>query len=110
MASARIQLVALLIATVIFGAAQCMASCAALDTKPVAPPCHQHQAPGHEEASCGHDFLLPDAHRSSIDLGIAIGLPELTIEIAHSFADTASLIPAISPPGRLLSPSSILRI
>jgi len=108
MASARVQLVALLIATLIFSAAQCVASCAVEDFRPATPPCHPHSVPGHEiAAACGHDFLLPDAH----PLSAAIDLPVAAIEISHSLtAAVLSTVPAFSPPAPERSRSRILRL
>ncbi len=106
MASTRFQLVTLLIATLIFSAVQCVASCADVSPKPAVPPCHQHKAPGHDlAASCAPDFVVPVGHPSPAAGGIAIGEPVVTLQSAPLFAatDTARL-PDFSPP------SSILRI
>jgi hypothetical protein len=107
MCSARLQLVALLIATLIFSAAQCAASCAAKTCKPAPPPCHQHSAPGHElAASCAYDFLVPDAHRSSTTYAIAIDLP-----VMLTVRSTPLFIAIETPPFADFSPpSGILRI
>jgi hypothetical protein len=106
MVSARVQLVALLIATLLCGAAQCMATCATDSFKPAAPPCHQRQAPSHElAASCGHDFLVPDAHRSPAANWIAIGEPGLTLRITPRFVAVESV-----PFQNFSPPSGILRI
>lgn len=106
MVSARVPFVALLIATLLCSAAQCMATCATDSFKPAAPPCHQHPAPSHElAASCGHDFLVPDAHRSSTANWIAIGEPGLTLQIAPLFVAIES-----APFENFSPPSGNLRI
>jgi|ERR1700677_2028328 hypothetical protein len=105
MVSPRLQLVVLLIATLIFSAAQCVASCAAESSKPAPPPCHQHSAPGHQlAASCASDFLVPDAHRESTAYVIAIGLPiTLTVASAPLFiALETTPFADFSPPFRIL--------
>jgi hypothetical protein len=107
MGSARVQFVALLIATLVFSAAQCVASCAAESSKPASPPCHQHSAPGHElAASCAPDFLVPDAHRSPTIYAIAIHLP-----VMLTVRSTPLFIAVETPPFADFSPPSrILRI
>jgi hypothetical protein len=110
----RFQLVVLLVAALIFSGAQCLAACAAEGCSPAAPPCHQHQhpAPGHEtSATCGHDFLIPSVHRSSLAHIADIGFSLPSNEDTPSFviAETPS-VPAFSPPNPPLSASSILRI
>jgi len=100
MVSARIQLVALLIATLIFSAAQCMASCAAESSKPALPPCHQHKV----VVSCAYDFLVPDANRLPITYALAIPLPVmLTVASTPLFIAVETTPSAdFSPPSRIL--------
>jgi hypothetical protein len=105
MGSARVQFIALLIATLVSSAAHCVASCAAESVKPAPPPCHQHSAPGHElAASCTSDFLVPDAHRSLTTYAIAIGLPVmLTVRSTPLFiAVETPQFADFSPPSRIL--------
>src|SRR5580704_18049036 len=108
----RVHLVALLIMALIFSAAQCVASCAAEGSSPAAPPCHQHKAPAHEtSAACGHDFLVPDEHRSSPAPVAANRLPVATVPSTNWLVTVeASAPPAFSPPNPSPALSSILRI
>ncbi len=100
MVSARVQLVALLIATLIFSAAHCVASCAAESCKPAPPPCHQHKL----AASCAYDFLVPDAHGLPTTSAIAIHLPvTLTVPSTPLFiAIETGPFADFSPPSRIL--------
>jgi hypothetical protein len=108
MTARRVHVVTLLILALIFGAAQCVASCTGDSLKPRVPPCHQHQAPGHAtSAPCTLDSLLPDAQASPLAHIAVIGFAAAVVESAHVFVvDEILTSAAFSPP---LS-SSILRI
>src|ERR1700722_12925967 len=101
MRASRVQIVALLIVALIFGAAQCLASCAADGGRSPAPPCHQHPAPSHQLAAlCGHDFLVPDSHRLSGGHAAAVAFHPPTVRTAPSFiVPLNSWVPTDSPPG-----------
>src|SRR5579862_661610 len=107
MTARRVHLVALLILALIFGAAQCVASCTGDSLKPSVPPCHQHQAPGHAtSAACTLDSLLPDAQASPLVHFAVIGFAAPTVESEHWIAVAEIFTsPAFSPP----TPSNILR-
>src|ERR1700733_14852268 len=108
----RLQLVALLIVALIFGAAQCLASCAAEGSRSAVPPCHQHQVPHHElAASCGHDFLVPPAHRLSAGHAATVALLRPALQQAPSFIVAAApWALALAPPGSSPALSTNLRI
>ena len=118
MRAAHLQVVALLIVALIFGATQCVASCAAEGCGPTLPPCHQHSAPGHATASaCTQDFLVPDTHGALLAhgavlahaTGIQFAAPASQIAPALIVADHR-LAPSLLPLDLPHSLSSILRI
>jgi hypothetical protein len=112
MSASRVQLVALLIVTLLFGALQCVASCAVEDCSSAVPPCHQHHAPSQEtSAACTHDFLLPNVQASPLDHIATIGFVALAVSnVRLLVVDEIVASPAFSPPSPYLSSSSILRI
>jgi hypothetical protein len=108
MTARRVHLVTLLILALIFGAAQCVASCTGDSLKPSVPPCHQHQAPGHAtSAACTLDSLVPDAQASPSAHIATIVFAAPTVESAHWFVVAEIFTsPVFSPP----TPPNILRI
>src|SRR5579863_595733 len=108
----RVQLAVLLTLVLIFGAVQCLASCAADDCNSTAPPCHQHHQ--HHQVSpsaCNQDFQLPDAHRASAPIATAVALLPTASQVAPSLAVIAiSRVPAFSPPDSPPASSTILRL
>ena len=97
---------ALLILALVFSALQCLASCAAESCSSAVPPCHQHSTPHHETSNaCSHDFLIADAHGSSLIRTVAIGPVAARTLNAYSFVGTEIWVAAVS-----LSSPSILRI
>jgi hypothetical protein len=112
MTARRAHFGALLILMLIFSAVQCMASCAADDCSSALPPCHQHQNPSHATSTaCTQDFLVPDAHGSSLAHAATLVFVAPEIYNANWFVvSRTSMAPAFSPPKLSLPASSILRI
>ncbi|MBV9768772.1 MAG: hypothetical protein JOZ32_04305 [Bryobacterales bacterium] len=107
---------ALLIATLIFSATECVASCANQGCNAAVPPCHQHEAPAHETApACPHDFVLPGAqtwsvaHIPLIEPGIGLPLAAVASNLTLLVVKI-SISSALSPPDPILLSASILRI
>ncbi|MGP0070357.1 MAG: hypothetical protein ACLPWF_00285 [Bryobacteraceae bacterium] len=111
MAVRRVQLAVLLTLVLIFGAVQCLASCAAEDCNSAAPPCHQHHHHQASSTACNQDFQLPDVHRSPVGTATAVAFLPPAIQVAPSLAVIAvSRVPAFSPPDSPPPSSTILRL
>src|ERR1700678_621609 len=112
MRARRFQIVALLIVTLIFGAAQCIKTCTAQSCSSPEPPCHRHSAPDHDtSASCVPDSLVPDTHGLSFAHVMTVGLVVPTVQSAPLFVVVDALAaPAFSPPSPPVYSSTILRI
>jgi hypothetical protein len=112
MRAPRIQVVALLVLALIFGAVQCVASCASESPSTGGPPCHGHPVPSHAVgADCTHDFLLPDVQTSSLAHIATIAFAAPAVPCAHLIIATEIVVtPALSPPDPSFSSSIILRL
>ena len=104
----QVKLTIVMILALVFGTAQCVASCTAVSCHDATvPPCHKHhQTVDHQ--TCGQDFLRPDA-LSVRDASVAV--PVAPIEIGSGaivYGMISEVVP--SPPGSNPSPFEILRI
>src|SRR5581483_393803 len=110
MITRRAHFVVLIVAALLFGAAQCVASCAAQGCpSPAPPPCHQHSSPQqhHVAAGCTFEFLLPDSPVAAPDISAAgVAVMSVDFVVIGDSATAAPLAPADSPPPRC----SVLRI
>ena len=106
----QVQLTIVLILTLVFGAAQCVASCAAISCHDAnVPPCHkQHQTIDHR--SCGLDFLRPDTGLTLRDSpSTATPVSHIALDSDKQLYDTEQMLVS-APPGARPSSVVVLRI
>jgi hypothetical protein len=108
MRAPRIQVVALLILALMFGAVQCVASCVSESPSTGVPPCHRHTVPSHAVAAdCAHDFLLPDVQTSSLAHIATNAFAAPAVQCAQVYTVSEIFTAAdFSPP----EPANILRV
>jgi hypothetical protein len=107
----RVPLAALFVVVLLFSAAQCVASCAALDCKSAAPPppCHQHHDRGTSKA-CPQDLNLAVVDRVLVTPSADYVVAPMVAIVPLFGSGERGASPAFSPPNLAASSSLILRI